>query len=76
MKAVYSLRDTSVKAVRDLFLLCSDGLAGLMTDQELEDALQGPAITGLDEKAAELVALAHERGAPDNVTVGFLALHA
>lgn len=47
-----------------------------MTDQELEDALQGPAITGLDEKAAELVALAHERGAPDNVTVGFLALHA
>ena len=31
---------------------------------------------GLDEKAAELVALAHERGAPDNVTVGFLALHA
>ena len=60
----------------DFFLLCSDGLAGLMTDQELEDTLQGLAITGLDEKAAELVALAHERGAPDNVTVGFLALHA
>ena len=76
MKAVYSFRDISVKAVRDLFLLCSDGLTGLMTDQELEDALQGPAITGLDEKAADLVALAHERGALDNVTVGFLALHA
>ncbi len=76
MKAVYSFRDISVKAVRDLFLLCSDGLAGLMPDQELEDALQVPAITGLDEKAADLVALAHERGALDNVTVGFLALHA
>ncbi|MCH7889952.1 MAG: serine/threonine-protein phosphatase [Gemmatimonadetes bacterium] len=60
----------------DIFLLCSDGLAGLMTDDELEDALQGLAVTGLDEKAAELVALAHERGAPDNVTVGFLAVEA
>jgi len=60
----------------DFFLLCSDGLAGLMTDDELEDALQGLTVTGLDEKAAELVALAHERGAPDNVTVGFLAVEA
>jgi serine/threonine protein phosphatase PrpC len=58
----------------DIFLLCSDGLAGLMTDDELEDTLQGLAVTGLDEKSAELVALAHERGAPDNVTVGFLAV--
>ncbi len=59
----------------DVFLLCSDGLAGLMTDDEIEDALQGLAVTNLDEKSAKLVALAHERGAPDNVTVGFLALH-
>ena len=59
----------------DIFLLCSDGLAGLMTDHEIEEALQGLAITNLDEKSAELVALAHERGAPDNVTLGFLALH-
>jgi serine/threonine protein phosphatase PrpC len=59
----------------DVFLLCSDGLAGLVTDDELEDALQSLVVTGLDEKSAELVALAHERGAPDNVTVGFLALH-
>ena len=58
----------------DVFLLCSDGLAGLMTDDELEDALQGLAVTGLDEKSAELVAIAHERGAPDNVTVAFLAV--
>ena len=58
----------------DLFLLCSDGLAGLMTDDELEDALQGLAVTDLDKKSAELVAVAHERGAPDNVMVGFLAV--
>ena len=59
----------------DVFLLCSDGLAGLMTDDEIEDALQGLAVTNLDEKSAELVAIAHDRGAPDNVTLGFLALH-
>jgi serine/threonine protein phosphatase PrpC len=58
----------------DVFLLCSDGLAGLVTDSELEAALQGLAGNGLDEKSAELVALAHERGAPDNVTLGFLAV--
>ena len=58
----------------DIFLLCTDGLAGLMTDDELEDTLQGLAITGLDEKSAELVAIAYERGAPDNVTLCFLAV--
>ena len=58
----------------DIFMLCTDGLAGLMTDDEIEDALHGLAVTGLDEKTAELVALAHERGAPDNVTLCFLAV--
>jgi serine/threonine protein phosphatase PrpC len=58
----------------DIFLLCSDGLAGLVTDSELEAALQGLTSAGLDEKSAELVALAHERGAPDNVTLGFLVI--
>lgn len=58
----------------DIFLLCSDGLSGLVTDGELEAALQGLTSAGLDEKSAELVALAHERGAPDNVTLGFLAI--
>ena len=58
----------------DIFLLCSDGLAGLVTDFELEATLQGLSSTGLNEKTSELVALAHERGAPDNVTLGFLAI--
>ena len=58
----------------DIFLLCTDGLAGLVTDDELEEALHGLGVTGLDEKNAELVALAHERGAPDNVTLCFLAV--
>ena len=58
----------------DIFLLCTDGLAGLMSDDELEDALQDLAASDLDEKSAELVAIAHERGAPDNVTLCFLAV--
>lgn len=58
----------------DIFLLCTDGLAGLITDSEIEAELQGLAVTGLDEKSAELITLAHERGAPDNVTLGFLAV--
>ena len=58
----------------DIFLLCTDGLAGLMADTEIEEAMQGLTSDGLDEATADLVAQAHERGAPDNVTVGFLAL--
>ena len=58
----------------DVFLLCTDGLAGLMSDEELEDALQDLAVGDLDPKSAELVAIAHERGAPDNVTLCFLAV--
>jgi protein phosphatase len=58
----------------DIFMLCTDGLAGLMSDEELGDTLQDLAIGSLDEKSAELVAVAHERGAPDNVTVCFLAV--
>ena len=32
-------------------------------------------LDGLEDATASLIAEAHERGAPDNVTVGFLALH-
>lgn len=58
----------------DLFLLCSDGLAGLISDEELEDALKGVTAVDLEEAAANLLAVAHERGAPDNVTLGLLAI--
>jgi len=58
----------------DIFLLCTDGLAGLLPDGELEGLLQGLTPAELDGKTAELLGLAHERGAPDNVTVGFLAV--
>jgi serine/threonine protein phosphatase PrpC len=50
----------------DVFLLCSDGLSGTVTDEDIRDLL-------LAERTAvaadQLIALALERGGPDNVTV-------
>jgi protein phosphatase len=50
-----------------ILLLCSDGLHGLMTADEIRDVLDAePDVT---RAAARLVELALDRGAPDNVTV-------
>jgi serine/threonine protein phosphatase PrpC len=50
----------------DVFLLCSDGLTGVVADHEIAAALAAP--PGQDPVAA-LLDLALRRGAPDNVTV-------
>ncbi|OJU11802.1 MAG: hypothetical protein BGN86_12220 [Caulobacterales bacterium 68-7] len=50
----------------DVFLLCSDGLTGCIDDHEL---LQFLGQMALDETADQLLALALERGAPDNVSL-------
>ena len=51
---------------RDIFVLCSDGLSGLVSDPEI-----GAVVTALPaaEAARFLVDLANLRGGPDNVTV-------
>lgn len=50
----------------DRFLLCSDGLWGQVTDPEMQEIL----LTSPPEEACRrLVALANDRGGPDNVTV-------
>ncbi len=51
----------------DLFLLCSDGLTGMLEDKEIEDYLAKDA--SLEEKCKMLVDAANERGGTDNVTV-------
>jgi PPM family protein phosphatase len=55
----------------DLFLLCSDGLTDVVTDDEIRKVLK--------KKAPEyrlavrsLISLANKRGGPDNVTVGLV----
>lgn len=60
--------DLSVREARagDRFLLCSDGLSGVVSDREIASALSSGEPTGV---VTRLVDLALERGAPDNVTV-------
>ena len=52
---------------RDVLLLCSDGLTRMVTEPEIAGTLQ--AETDPTRAAEKLVALANERGGPDNVTV-------
>ncbi len=60
--------DISVREVHpgDRFLLCSDGLTGVISDPQLAALLAEGDPTGV---VGALVELALERGAPDNVTV-------
>jgi protein phosphatase len=60
--------DLSVREVRpgDRFLLCSDGLTGVVSESTIADELSNGAP---DEAAERLIALALRSGAPDNVTV-------
>ena len=49
----------------DVFILCSDGLHGLVKSEEMKEVAKMP----IDKAATEFVSRALERGAPDNVTV-------
>ncbi len=55
----------------DIMLLCSDGLSNLVSDKEMRGLLKS---YPLDEAAENLLALALERGAPDNVTFVLIQL--
>lgn len=61
--------DLTLRAARpgDRYLICSDGLSGVVSPQAIRDALAE--VGDLDQAVAELIRLAHEGGAPDNVTL-------
>ncbi|MEE1754395.1 Stp1/IreP family PP2C-type Ser/Thr phosphatase [Streptomyces sp. SP18CS02] len=61
--------DLSIREVRagDRYLICSDGLSGVVSHQTMEEALasyQGP-----QETVQDLIQLALRGGGPDNITV-------
>lgn len=53
----------------DLFLLCSDGLTGMLPDEGIATILGAAATDDLDDVCERLVAIANERGGYDNITV-------
>jgi len=60
----------------DCFLLCSDGLTKVMEEEEVEEWVRRAGSQPLEEVADEMVAEGNLRGAPDNITVAFLAVNA
>ncbi len=62
-----------VGSAGDRFLLCSDGLSGLVSDEEMASVVEAqPPVEAVDA----LIEMANERGGPDNVTVQILKLPA
>ncbi len=61
--------DTHTHTARagDVFLLCSDGLTGMVSDTEMESLLRGA--ESLDAAAEALVRVANQSGGKDNITV-------
>jgi serine/threonine protein phosphatase PrpC len=55
----------------DVLLLCSDGLWGQVRDAEMVSAVEDKSA---EAAGRELIALARERGGPDNITVQILRL--
>jgi protein phosphatase len=67
--AVQSAQQGMVLQDADNLLLCTDGLWGVVSDQELETAVKGATPAAC---CAALVKLALQRGGPDNITVQVL----
>lgn len=58
----------------DLFLLCSDGLSGMVPDAQIQKVLSKA--NGLDSACAQLVEMANAAGGADNVTCVLARYHA
>jgi len=58
----------------DTYLLCSDGLNSMLTDDEIGEIMGREG--ALEDTAGELIATANERGGHDNVSVVLLRPHA
>jgi len=61
--------DVSTEDIRDgdLFLLCSDGLTGMVDEKRIREMLKGA--TDLEGAVTSLVEAANHAGGTDNITV-------
>jgi len=57
----------------DRFVLCSDGLSGVVTDDQIAAVIQAESPEGAVDT---LIRMANERGGPDNITVQILSIPA
>ena len=57
----------------DIYLLCSDGLSGMVTDKQMEQILQGQ--QDLEKACAMLIDAANANGGNDNVTCVLAQFH-
>lgn len=64
---------TQAIEVNDLFLLCSDGLSGMMSDEEILATVYA-APNDLDAATRALIELANQHGGEDNITVVIAAV--
>jgi protein phosphatase len=58
----------------DVFLLCSDGLSGMVTDPQMQDILTRT--SELDKACSQLIDMANAAGGNDNVTCVLARFHA
>ena len=65
-KVVVDVREVPIE-VGDLFMLCSDGLSGMIRDSEIKALLEEG--KPLQETCQNLIDAANERGGKDNITV-------
>lgn len=71
---IVEVETTTVEvAAGDRFVLCSDGLSGVVRDDEIAAVVQAQTPS---EAVETLVRIANERGGPDNITVQILQIPA
>ncbi len=58
----------------DVYVLCSDGLSGMVTDEEILAIVQGAHTSSMQDAPKKLIERANERGGEDNVTAVVIAI--
>lgn len=58
----------------DVYVLCSDGLSGMVTDEEILAIVQNALAGSMAEAPKKLIERANERGGEDNVTAVVIAI--